>query len=52
MYVVCLHLYILKIWGAGVYSPRSYAAEFVLFCFFVHHATMLSAESLDSAYTH
>ena len=21
----------LKIWGAGVYSPRSYAAEFVVF---------------------
>jgi len=25
-------LHTLKIWGAGVYSPRSYGAEFVFFC--------------------
>jgi len=25
----------LKIWGAGVYSPRSYGAEFVVFLFFL-----------------
>jgi len=27
----CIHT--LKIWGAGVYSPRSYGAEFVFFVF-------------------
>jgi len=26
-------LHTLKIWGAGVNSPRSYGAEFVFFCF-------------------
>ena len=46
-----------KIWGAGVNSPRSYAAEFVFFCFlsiflFVRHTTMLGTESLDGVYTH
>ena len=50
-------LHSLKIWGAGVYSPRSYGAEFVLlfflfFCLFVRHATMLGTESRDSAYMH
>ena len=44
-------LHTLKIWGAEVYSPRSYGAEFVGFlsvCFFlfVRHATMLGTESL------
>jgi len=43
-------LHTLKIWGAEVYSPRSYGAEFVVFfvCvfLFVRHATMLGAESL------
>jgi len=43
-------LHTLKIWGAGVYSPRSYGAEFVFL--FVHHAMMLGTESLDGAYTH
>ena len=32
--------------------PRSYGAEFVFFCLFVRHATMLGTESLDGAYTH
>ena len=39
-------LHTLKIWGAGVYSPRSYWAEFVFFCFFclfVRHAPAMSA---------
>jgi len=50
-------LHTLKIWGAGVSSPRSYGAEFVflfffVFCLFVRHATMLGTESLDGAYTH
>jgi len=49
-------LHTLKIWGAGVNSPRSYGAEFVFFvclsfCLFVRHATMLGTESLDGAYT-
>ena len=39
-------LHTLKIWGAGVYSPRSYRADFVFL--FVRHATMLSTESLDA----
>jgi len=47
-------LHTLKIWGAGVYSPRSYGAAFVFLfvCFFVRHATMLGTESLDGSYTH
>ena len=40
----------MKIWGAGVYSPRSYGAEFVFL--FVRHAAMLGTESLDGSYTH
>jgi len=34
-----LPLHTLKIWGAGVYSPRSYGAEFV--CFFCLSVTLL-----------
>ena len=44
-------LHTLKIWGAGVYSPRSYGAEFVFLFLFVHHATMLGTESLNGVYT-
>jgi len=46
-------LHTLKIWGAGVNSPRSYGAEFVfLFFLFVRHATLLGTESPDGAYTY
>ena len=38
-------LHTLKIWEAGVYSPRSYGAEFVFFCLFVRHATMLAQKA-------
>jgi len=36
-------LHTLKIWGVGLYSARSYGAEFVFL--FVRHATMLGTES-------
>jgi len=29
--IIATYYYTLKIWGAGVYSPRSYGAEFVFF---------------------
>ena len=38
-YVVPPPLHTLKIWGAGVNSPRNYGAEFLsFFCMFVRHA--------------